>query len=109
MQRGDVAVTDDPLGIFLDELRVDEVHQLDGAVAATVAENRLDAGILECGPKVACAFFDGACEFACIELVDIFSDNRFEAPFPNDIGRFLDVGIGGGVRRRKQCNLVALF
>ena len=60
VQRGDVAVTDDPLGIFLDELRVDEVHQLDGAVAATVAENRLDAGILECSRNFS---LPGFCRF----------------------------------------------
>ena len=99
MQRGNVAVADYPLGIFLDELRVDVIHQLDGAVATTVAEDGLDACILEGLDKVVGAFLDGASEFARIELVDIFTDNRFEAPFPNDIGRFLDVGIGGGVRR----------
>lgn len=90
MQRGNVAVADYPLGIFLDELRVDVIHQLDGAVATTVAEDGLDACILEGLDKVVGAFLDGARELAGVDLAYVVTDDRSETPFLEDCFRFYD-------------------
>ena len=97
MQGGDVAEPDEPLGIVRHQLQVDKVHQLDGAITATVAQDGLDAGVLEGCGKVVGPFLGGACILARVQLAHVLADNGFKAPFLQDGRSVLDVRIGSGV------------
>ena len=109
VQCGNIAIADEPFGIVLYGFKVNDIYKLDGAVTAAVAENRLDASILESLDKVIGTFFGSASVLACVELAHVLADNRLKAPFLDDVCRLLNVGIRREIRWRKECYLIAFF
>ena len=108
-QRGDVAETDDPLGMGGDVFQRQEVGQLDGAVAAAVAQDGLDVGILERPLEVRKALPGRAGVFPKILFPDVRAHDRLEAPFAEDHRCSVHILHRGVVGRRDKGDLVSFL
>ena len=109
VERGDVAEADEPLGVVPDGFQVDAVDEVDGAVAAAVGEDGLDACVLERIDEVFGAFIGGSGVLARVNSPDVLADDGLESPILQDLRRVLDVGVGRVVGGGEQGNLVALL
>ena len=107
MECGDVAEADDPLGRSLDYGKRQAVDELDGAIATTVTEDGLDGRVAERPTEVADAFGNGSGIFSIDNLTYVGTDDGFESPGTQEVGRLLDILHRSEVRGRDKCHLVA--
>ena len=107
VQRGAVAESYQPFGILLHELRGQRVYEVDGAVAAAVAQDGLDGRVCQGPLQVGEPLLGRAGIVPEILLVRIGACHGLESPVPEDHSRRVDVFVRSVVGRGNQGNRVA--
>lgn len=108
VQGTDVAEADEPFGRGGQFSKRNVVDKLYGAVAATVADNGLDARVIECPEDVAGALVDGTGILPVDYLTHIGADDGHQTPRPQHVGGSLDVLHRGVIGRRDKRHRVAV-
>ena len=107
VERRDVAESHQPFRRCLQLVQRQLVNQLDGAITAAVADDGLDAGVVECPADVADALGHRSGIAAIDHLAHIGAYHRLQAPAAEHVGRILHILHRRIIRRRNQRHLVA--
>lgn len=91
MEGGDVAVTDEPLGMLGEDIGWQDIEQLDGAISSSGTHDGLDLWVVVSPLDVGGTLGDGAGISFEISLVEVGSLDWDKSPGADDLHAFLYV------------------